>query len=161
MKEVLKPFGKSDCKPIGTPMVIGCKLSKEDESKSIDEKEYGSMIGKIHYVVHSRPNIAHVVGIVARFQKNPKKAHLIETKRIFRYLKGIVDYRLWYPYGGNFDLKAYTNVDWAGNVDEQKRTIGGAFFLGGRIVSWSSKKKSCTSQSTTEAEYVAAYMNCT
>ncbi|GLJ06696.1 hypothetical protein SUGI_0045460 [Cryptomeria japonica] len=67
VKEVLKTFGMSDYKPVGTPMVIGCKLSREDESKSIDEKEYMSMIGKLHYVVHSRPDIAHAIGIVARF----------------------------------------------------------------------------------------------
>lgn len=72
VKEVLKTFGMSDCKPVGTPMVTGCKLPKEDESKSVDEKEYSSMIGKLHYVIHKRPDIAHVVGIVAIFQKNPK-----------------------------------------------------------------------------------------
>lgn len=140
-------------------MVTGCKLSKEDVSKSIDEKEYRSMIGKLHYVVHSRPDIAHAVGIVARFQKNPKEALVMATKRIFRYLKGIVDYGLWYPYGVNFDVMAYTDVDWEGNIYDQKITIYGAFFLVGRLVSWSSKKQSCTSQSTVEAEYVATYMN--
>lgn len=119
------------------------------------------MIGKLHYVIHSRPDIAHIVGIVARFQKNPKETHLIATKRIFRYLKGTIDYGLWYPYGGNFDLKVYIDADWARNVDERKSINGGAFFLGGRLVSWSSKMQSCTSQSTAEVEYVATYINFT
>lgn len=117
-------------------MVRGCKFSKEDASKSIDEKEFRSMIGKLHYVVHSRPDIAHAVGIVARFQKNPKEVHLMETKRIFRYLKGTIDYGLWYQYGGYFDLQAYTDVHWVRNIDDRKSTTGGAFFLGGRLVSW-------------------------
>lgn len=161
VKEVLKTFGTSDYKPIGTPMVAGCKLSKEDESKFVDEKDYRSMIRKLHYVVHSRLDIAHAIGKFTRLQKNPEETHLIAMKRIFRYLKGTVDYGLWYPYGGNFDLKLYTDVDWVGNVDDQKSTIDGAFFLGGRLVSWHSKKESCTSQSTAKAEYVVAYMNCT
>ena len=42
----------------------------------------------------------------------------------------------------------------------RKSTSGGAFFLGKRLVSWTSKKQNCTSQSTTEAEYVAATVNC-
>lgn len=67
VKEVLKTFSMSDYKPVGTPMVTGCKLSKEDASKSLDEKEYRSMIVKLHYVVHIRLDIAHTVGIVARF----------------------------------------------------------------------------------------------
>lgn len=67
VKEVLKTFGMEDSKPVGTPMVTGCKLTKEDDSALVDEKEYRSMIGKLHYVVHNRPDIAHVVGITARF----------------------------------------------------------------------------------------------
>lgn len=97
VKEVLKIFGMCDYKPVGTPMVTGCKLSKEDDVTSIDEKNYISMIGKLHYVVHIRPNIAHAVGLVARFQKNPKETHLIETKMIFKYLKGTIEYGLQYP----------------------------------------------------------------
>ncbi|GLJ51112.1 hypothetical protein SUGI_1088090 [Cryptomeria japonica] len=161
VKEVLKFFGTRDCKPVGTPMVTGCKLSKEDDSAPVDEKEYKSMIGKLHYAVHNRPNIAHAVGLVARFQKNLKESHMIATKRIFRYLKGTLDYGLWYPCAGDFDLNVYTNTDWAGNVDDKKSTIGGAFFLGGKLVSWSSKKHNCISQLITKDEYVAAYMNCT
>ncbi|GLJ38475.1 hypothetical protein SUGI_0783690 [Cryptomeria japonica] len=126
-------------------MVTCCKLSKEDEATSIDEKEYRSMIGKLHYVVHNRPDIAHAVGLAALFQKNPKETHLIETKRIFRYLKGTIDYGLLYPYEGKFDLKVYTDAESEGNIDDRKSTTSGAFFLVGSLVSWSRKKQSCFS----------------
>ena len=62
--------------------------------------------------------------------------------------------------GGNLDLKVFPDVDWAGSIDDRKSTSGGAFFLGKRLVSWASKKKNCTSQSTEEVEYVAAAVNC-
>jgi len=81
-------------------------------------------------------------------------------KRIMRYLKGTEDYGLWYKFGGNLDLKVFTDADWAGNLDDRKSTSGGAFFLGKRLVSWTSKKQNCTSQSTAEAEYVATAVNC-
>ena len=58
-------------------------------------------------------------------------------------------------------MRAYTNADWAGNIDDRKSTSGGAFFLGKKLVTWTSKKQSCTSQSTAEIEYVAAAINCT
>ena len=80
-------------------------------------------------------------------------------KIILRYLKGTEDYGLWYKLGGNLDLKVFTNANWAGNLYDRKNTSGGAFFLGKRLVSWTSKKKNCTSQSTTEAEYVAIAVN--
>ena len=69
------------------------------------------MIGKLHYVVHTTPDIALVVGIVARFLAKPRENHMMAVKRILRYLKGIEDYGLWYKIGGNLDLKVFTDVD--------------------------------------------------
>ena len=34
LKYLCKRFGFKICNPIGTPMVIGCKLSRKDESSS-------------------------------------------------------------------------------------------------------------------------------
>lgn len=59
----------------------------------------------------------------------------------------------------NLTLSSYTDVDWVGSMDDRKSTSSGAFFLGGRLVSWLSKKQDCTSQSIAEAEYVAATNN--
>ena len=81
-------------------------------------------------------------------------------KRIFRYLKGTSDIGLWYERSNNFTLSSYTDTDWVGNMDEKKSTSGGAFFLGGRLVSWLSKKYDCISQSIAKVEYVVAEKNC-
>ena len=68
IKEMLKKFGMEDCKPVSTPMITGCKLSKDDESKEVDQKLYRSMIGSLLYVTTSRLDVMQVVGLVARFQ---------------------------------------------------------------------------------------------
>ena len=57
-----------------------------------------------------------------------------------RYIKDTEEYGLWYKIGGNLDLKVFTDVDWVGSIDDRKSTNGGAFFLGKRLVSWTSKK---------------------
>ena len=36
VKEILKKFTMEDCKPVSTPMTIGCKLSKDDKSPLVD-----------------------------------------------------------------------------------------------------------------------------
>lgn len=92
------------------------------------------MIGKLMYVVHSRPDIAHAMEIVARFSANPRESHMSAIKTILRYLKKTEDYGIWYPKEGKFELKVYTDADWAGNVDDRKSTIGGAFFFSERLV---------------------------
>ena len=81
------------------------------------------------------------------------------VKIILRYLKGTKEYGLWYKKGGNIELRTFIDVDWAGSIDDKKRTNGGAFFLGKRLVSWKSKKQNCISQSTVEAENVVAAVN--
>ena len=56
-----------ESKHVSTSMVTSCNISKEDESKEVNETLYISMIRKLQYGVYRRPNIAQVVGIVARF----------------------------------------------------------------------------------------------
>ena len=95
---------------------------------------YKSIIGKFQYIVHSRPNIVLVVGIVARFSANPRENHLMAVKRIMWYLKGINDFGLYYKRSDKFELNAYIDTDWGGNIDDRKSTSGGALFLGKRLV---------------------------
>ncbi|KAH9299953.1 hypothetical protein KI387_011536, partial [Taxus chinensis] len=102
------------------------------------------------------PDIMQAVDMVARFQVGPKESHVQVVKRIFRYLKGTMEYGLWYPKGKDFTLTAYTDSDWAGCVDDRKSTSEGAFFLGNSLVSWLSKKQNSISLSTAKAEYIAA-----
>ena len=115
-------------------MVTSLKLSKNDELAEVNQTLYRSMIGKLQYVVHSRPDIALAVGIVAIFSANPSENHLMAIKRIMRYLKGIEEYGLYYKKNDKFELRAYTDADWARNIDDKKSTSGGAFFLGRILV---------------------------
>jgi hypothetical protein len=88
IREMIKRFIMEDCKPVITPMQTNCKLSKDDDSKSTDQRKYRSMIGSLLYVIASEPDVMQAVGQVARFQVAPKESHVLAVKRIFRYLKG-------------------------------------------------------------------------
>jgi hypothetical protein len=94
------------------------------------------------------------VGLVGRFQSNPKQMHVHAVKRIFRYLQGIVDYVFSYPKETYLTLRAYIDVDWEGSVDGRKRTSGGAFFLGNYLVSWLSKKQTSIFLCITKSDYI-------
>ncbi|GKD12496.1 hypothetical protein Tco_1196903 [Tanacetum coccineum] len=53
-------------------------------------------------------------------QASPKESHLIAVKRIFRYLKCTPSLGLWYPKCSIFDLKGYSDSDYAGcNMDKK------------------------------------------
>ncbi|XP_059070444.1 uncharacterized mitochondrial protein AtMg00810-like [Cryptomeria japonica] len=146
----------ADCKPVSTPMEIGCKLTKSDDSPAVNQSEYRSMIGSLLYLTTSRPDLMFAVCLVSRFQSAPKQSHLNAVKRIFRYVQGTLDYGLWYPRNNDFTLVGFTDSDWAGCLDDRKSTSGAAFFLGDCLVAWHSKKQDCVTLSTAESEYIAA-----
>ena len=66
VKEILKTFGLEDSKLVSTPMVTRHKFLKNDDLADVNQTLYRSMISELQYVVHSRPDIALFVGIVAR-----------------------------------------------------------------------------------------------
>ena len=86
---------------------------------------------------------------------------MIAVKRIIRYVNGTLDYGLWYLKDSNVCLAGYSNVDWAGSVDDRKSTFGGCFYLENNLVSWMSKKQNSVSLSTAKAEYIAIGSCCT
>jgi hypothetical protein len=88
------------------------------------------MIGNPFYITKSCPDIMHPIGMVGRYQAAPKQGHMLDVKIIFIYLKGTMNYGLWYPRNQNFQLSVYSDVDWANCMDGKKSMSGGAFFLG-------------------------------
>ncbi|GJR68217.1 retrovirus-related pol polyprotein from transposon TNT 1-94 [Tanacetum coccineum] len=70
--------------------------------------------------------------------------------------------RAWYDKLSSFLIEhGFTkDADHAGCKDDCKSTSGGLQFLGGKLVSWSSKKQDCTAMSTAEAEYVSLSACC-
>ena len=92
-------------------MVTICSLSYNDESPTMNQPTYKSTIGSMHYIIGTRPDIMHVVGIVRRFQANPKESHLQAVKRIFKYLRGTREFGLWYPKDTDLILHALIDAD--------------------------------------------------
>ena len=56
---------------------------------------YSSTFDKLMYLmVCTRPDIAHAVGVVSRYMKNPGKEHWKVVKWIIRYLSGTTTHAL-------------------------------------------------------------------
>ena len=90
-----------------------------------------------------------------RFQAAPKESHVLAVKRIFRYLKGTEEFRLWYPKGKGLSLISYIDSNWVGCNDDRRSISGESFYLGECLVSWLSKKQSSIYLSIVEAKYIA------
>ena len=117
---------------------------------------YASTIGSLMYaMVCTQPDLAYAVGLLSRFQSDPKIPHWNAFKRVLRYLVRTTDYTLCYG-GSDLRLQGYTDADWAGDLDERKSTSTYIFVLNGGAISQGIKKQEIIALLTMEAEYTAA-----
>ena len=65
--KLLERSGMAECKPCVTPMEEWLKLTKASITAKVDATLYRSIIGGLHYLVHTRPDIAFAMGYVSRF----------------------------------------------------------------------------------------------
>ncbi|RDX74495.1 putative mitochondrial protein, partial [Mucuna pruriens] len=88
--DILKRFHMLDCNFAQTPIACGTKLEKEESDKSTD----ATLLLALRFLCGSKPNIAYGVGLISRFMDHSRLARLLEAKRILKYVKGTLDYRL-------------------------------------------------------------------
>ncbi|GAA0170203.1 transmembrane signal receptor [Lithospermum erythrorhizon] len=160
-KNMVKKFGIEIFKAKRTPFATHVKVTKDEDGKVVDVSLYRSMIGSLLYLTTSRPDIAHSIGVCARYQTNPKESHLNLVKGILKYVQGTYNHGLLYTFDTNTSLVGYCDANWAANTEDRKSTSGGCFFLGNNLVSWFGKKQNYVSLSTAETEYIAVGSSCT
>ncbi|GJV73216.1 retrovirus-related pol polyprotein from transposon TNT 1-94 [Tanacetum coccineum] len=151
----LNKYGFDTCDLVDTPMVEKSKVDEDKEGKVVDLSHYRGMIGTLLYLKSSRPDLQFAICMCARYQAWPTEKHLHAVKRIFRYLRGIVNRGLWYLKDFLIALTAFADADHVGCQDTRRSTSGSMQFLGDRLVSWSSKWQKSAAISSTEAEYIA------
>ncbi|GJR00950.1 zinc finger, CCHC-type containing protein [Tanacetum coccineum] len=154
IEKILKKFNRENCSPVSTPMDPVEKLMP-NTGKPVDQLEYSRAIGCLMYAMTStRPDIAYAVGRLSRFTSNPSRHHWHAITRVFKYLKGTMNYGLSYV-GYPSVLEGYSDASWINHVEDSSSTSGWVFLLGGGAISWASKKQTCITGSTMESEFVA------
>lgn len=152
INRMLTRFGLADGKLEATPMSQAADLTGED-SQEVDVP-YREAIGCLNYIsTISRPDITFAVNKLARFSNSPKKVHWLAVKRVMRYLKGTLDYKI--TYANSNELVGHCDSDFAGCTTTRRSTTGYIFCLNSGPVAWSSRLQSTPAQSVTEAEYMA------
>ncbi|GKE26026.1 retrovirus-related pol polyprotein from transposon TNT 1-94 [Tanacetum coccineum] len=86
--EILKKFRMDSCDPIDTLMVDRLKLDEDPLGIPVDQTRFRSMA-------------------------SPTKKYLEALKWVFRYLRGTINWGLWYPKDTAMELTAYVDADHA------------------------------------------------
>lgn len=155
-KRVLSRFNMENCNSVSTPSDPNQILHSFEES-DVAKYPYRELIGSLMYLsIGTRPDITHAVGMASRFMEAPKIAHVEAAKRILKYLNKTFNFGILYLNSKHDELLAYSDSDYAGDIDSRRSTSGYAFIFGSGIVSWCSERQKSVSLSTTESEYIAA-----
>ena len=139
-QEILARFNMIDCKSFGTPTEPGSKLRKDDGEKEVDNTYFKPIVGSLMYLTSTRPDIMYAVSLISRYMEKPSEIHLNAARRVLRYVKGTIDYGVFYKKENGTDLVSYTDSDYAGDIYDCKSTSGHAFMLNSSAISWTSKK---------------------
>ena len=112
------------------------KLLVDDSSELVDVTQYRLIIGSLMYITNTRPNIFFAVNTMSQYLVQPRHVHLMAAKHVMRYLKGTIEFGLYYDGSHEYILYGYTDVDWAGSISDRKSTSGGCYSLGSAMISW-------------------------
>ena len=93
------------------------------------------------YLTTTRLDLMFVVSLISRFMACPTQQHFVAGKMVLRYLKGTIDYGVFYKKGGVSDLTGLTGSDCAGDMEQSKSTSGHVHVMSGGAVAWSSRKQ--------------------
>jgi len=118
---MLTKYEMENASSIGTSVDLSSKcVCASDEDELFDSCLYQSAVESLLCPsTGTRPNIAFAVGMVAKFSSKLTKQQIM-----FRYLKGMTEFELLYRKETRSQLSGFSDVDWAGDLDDRKSTSG-------------------------------------
>ena len=112
----------TSCKPVDTPLFASSKLGLIPGTLYSDPTRYRQIFRALHYLTFTRPDICYAVNKVCQFMHAPTEDHWSAVKRILRYLQATATYGLHITKDSPLSLHGFTDVDWAGSIDDRKST---------------------------------------
>ncbi|XP_048436096.1 uncharacterized mitochondrial protein AtMg00810-like [Pyrus x bretschneideri] len=141
IQDLLKKAGLESCKPCSTPCKPHTQLLKDEGTPLPAPTMFRSLVGALQYLTFTRPDIAYAVNYACQFMATPTDVDFSLVKRILRYLQGTAACGLTYSASSQLHLTAFSDADWASDINTRRSTTGYVVFLGLNPISWQSKKQ--------------------
>ena len=105
--DILQDIGLIGARLEKFPMEQNLKLLLIEGEKLNDPRKYRRLIGRLIYLIVTRPDIVYSVRILSQFMHEPRKPHWEASLRVLRYIKGTLGQGLLLPSENNVRLQAY------------------------------------------------------
>jgi hypothetical protein len=151
-----------ESKPASTPMDAQWKYGDEPPTQdAAAHSDFRSKVGSLSYISQcTRPDIAYAVNMLCRHLHDPNKHCFTALSHLLRYVNCTVTHGLTYHFGTNTTLRleAYADSSYGGETKHLAKSHHGfLIYFGGGLIDWSSALQATISQSSAEAEQVAAF----
>uniref|UniRef100_A0A3Q7IGX4 Reverse transcriptase Ty1/copia-type domain-containing protein n=1 Tax=Solanum lycopersicum TaxID=4081 RepID=A0A3Q7IGX4_SOLLC len=110
-------------------------------------KVVATSLVRLQYLILTRLDITH------DFIQSPNILHLQEVKRIHRYIKGTIHFRLKIISQSPCRLYGYSDADLGGCTTTRRSTTGYSINRGANCISWTSKKQNTVARSSVETKH--------
>nr|XP_016507981.1 PREDICTED: uncharacterized mitochondrial protein AtMg00810-like [Nicotiana tabacum] len=136
-QDLLKEFDCTWYSVVTSPLDSTVKLKAGEWILLPDPSHYRKLIGKLNFLIGTRPDIAYIVQHLSQYMQSPTDSHLKAAAHVLRYFKGNLSLGSFLSNNRDYRVRAFRDSDWA------------------RPINWKSKKQSTISLSSAEAEYRA------
>ena len=110
-------------KPSNFLMAPGIHLTREGETFE-DLERYRILVGKLNYLLVTRPDIVHLVSVVSQYMFAPTVDHWAVVEQILCYLKGAWGRGILYSNHGHNRIECFSDTYWAGSKEDMRSTSG-------------------------------------
>ena len=97
-------------------------------------------IGKLIYLIVTRPDITFAVGILSRFMHQLREAHWSAALKVLAYIKSCPGKCLVYRKHEHVIISGYSDSGYTGDIGDKKSTTRYCTFVGENTMTWRSKK---------------------
>lgn len=153
--DIVTEAGLLGCKPAGSPIDQNHRLALSTNTVLDDPTRYRRLVGRLIYLLATRPDLAYAVHILSQFMKTPTEDHWLAALKTCRYLKGTLGQGVLLRGDSSLHLRGWCDSDYAGCPLTRKSLTGWVVQLGTSPISWKTKKQDTVSCSSAEAEYRA------
>ena len=151
--DIIADTGNLGSKPALTPLEQNHKLAESVTPLLADPKKYRRLMGRLIYLLNTRPDLCYSIHILAQFMKAPRVAHWEAALRVVRFLKGTPGQGILLKSDPDLTLTIYCDADWGACPLSRRSLSAFVVMLGGSPISWKTKKQKTVSHSSAEAEY--------
>ncbi|XP_019101870.1 PREDICTED: uncharacterized protein LOC109133316 [Camelina sativa] len=151
--DILQETGLLNYQPEKFPMEQQHSLGRVNSPLLAEPARYRRLVGRLIYLLATRPDLTYSVHILSQFMQLPTHAHWDAALRVVRYLQGSPGQGILLSSDNDLQLTGWCDADWAGCPVNRRSLTGWFVSLGNSPLSWRSKKQNVVSMSSAEAEY--------